>query len=119
MTRRARTRCIEDHFHQVQEASSSVSLRQLLMGHDAQDALARHYRLRAHVENMRALESKRALAEAARVACDDDLESAWTLALRGEFDQARGRLAGYVRQRRRRGTHKGTPWRLSGWLDKR
>lgn len=108
---------IEDRYASVYQATASVSLRQLLTGHDAQDALAQHYRRRAHAENVRALEGKRALAEAARVACDDDLESAWQLALRGEFDQARGRLAGYVRPKRRRDAHKGTPWRLSGWLD--
>jgi len=108
---------IEDHFQQMREATPSVTLRQLLTGHDAQDALAHHYRRRAHAENVRALESRRALAEAARVACDDDLESAWASALRGEFDQARSRLAGYVRPKSRVKAHKGTPWRLTGWLD--
>lgn len=108
---------IEDRYAGVYQATGSVSLRQLLTGHDAQDALAHHYRRRAHAENVRALKSRRALAEAARVACDEDLESAWALALRGEFDQARGRLAGYVRLKSRVKAHKGTPWRLSGWLD--
>jgi hypothetical protein len=96
------------------------TMRELLASDEVASALARHSRARAHERGVRQLETQRpALAEAARRAHDDDLDAAWTLALRGEFDQARSRLAAYAQPQRRVKPHKGTPWRMTGWLDTR
>ena len=50
---------------------------------------------------------------------DDDLDTAWRAALRGDLDLALDRFSPHVRREVRRRKHKGTPWRQSGWLGKR
>lgn len=95
------------------------TVRELLASAEVADALARHSRREQHERGVRQMVKRPALAEAARLAHDDDLDAAWTLALRGEIEQARSRLAAYARPERRVKPHSGTPWRLTGWLGSR
>lgn len=85
----------------------------------ASDALARANRKRYEARGRELLSGSRRgayLSASAASLSQDDLESAWQCAMRGDVDGALKRLAPSVRVRRVQ-VHEGTPWRLQdGWV---
>jgi uncharacterized protein YicC (UPF0701 family) len=47
---------------------------------------------------------------------DNELDSAWIAALRGDVDEALDRFSPHVREEVPRHDSTGTPWRRTGWL---
>ena len=80
---------------------------------DRMDERARE-RLRATTTGTR----RKVLAESVTRMSNDDLETAWVAALRGDLDVALERFRPHVRESLRERTSSGTPWRKSGWLSR-
>lgn len=96
---------------QVMRASDLLGL--------ASDALARANRKRYEARGRALLSGSRRgvyLGAAAASLSQDDLESAWQCAMRGDVDAALSRLAPSVRERRDQ-VPSGSPWRSQdGWV---
>ena len=89
---------------------------------EAVEALARLSRertLQGNVERLRGKRTRgRLLTNTVARMHEDDLDSAWHAVMMGDVDRALRIMARDVPSASRPG-HKGTPWRMSGWLSKR
>jgi hypothetical protein len=104
---------IEEQYAEIRSRARVMTLR---------DLLAQANRSMTHRSGVRALtqpgvKRRRALERAANRMHIDDLDAAWRAALRGEHDVAVALVAESVSVERP-DTHKGTPWRKSGWLNR-
>jgi hypothetical protein len=63
--------------------------------------------------------AQKVLSDACRRMCDVDLDTAWRAALRGDSSVMHERVLPHVQAPSLTRQHKGTPWRMSGWLSRR
>jgi hypothetical protein len=63
--------------------------------------------------------AQKALSDACRRMGDVDLDTAWRAALRGDSAVMHERVLPHVQAPSLTRQHKGTPWRMSGWLSRR
>jgi putative alpha-1,2-mannosidase len=63
--------------------------------------------------------AQKVLSDACRRMGDVDLDTAWLAALRGDDAVMHERVLPHVQSPPMTRQHKGTPWRMSGWLSRR
>jgi hypothetical protein len=108
---------IEDRFaHLRARHPERVSMGDLLALASRETRRVTHTRLLLTQSRSKA---QKVLSDACRRMGDVDLDTAWRAALRGDSAVMHERVLPHVQSPMMTRQHKGTPWRMSGWLSRR